>query len=266
MSRFSNKVAVITGAGNGIGRALAVELADSGCNLALSDIDADTLRDTANMLDGKHGTVSRHSLDVTDRDAVAAYADQVIAVHGKVDILINNAGIAGRDVEIADYEMADYERVIDVNMWGVVNVTHAFLPHLLANPRSQIVNMSSIFGLVAFPKTGSYAISKFAVRAYSEVLRAELEPRDVSVSCVHPGVVASNLVKAANAPADVIQRFEEKGMSPQAAARKIIKGVSRRKARIRVVGHAFVIDWVQRLLPGSYRKILVPLFEAGDKP
>jgi NAD(P)-dependent dehydrogenase (short-subunit alcohol dehydrogenase family) len=185
LSPFNNRVAVITGAG----RELACQLAGAGCHLALSDINMTGLNETVDLLpNGGSLNVTRHCLDVADRQAVTDYAAQVIAGHQRVDLLFNNAGIAGRSLELADYDYSDYEHVLDVNLWGVIHCTHAFLPHLLDNPGAHLVNISSIFGLVAAPKIGSYVISKFAVRGYTEALRSELQSRNIHVSCVHPGM------------------------------------------------------------------------------
>jgi NAD(P)-dependent dehydrogenase (short-subunit alcohol dehydrogenase family) len=257
---FNNKVAVITGAGSGIGRELALQLAASGCHLALCDINMEGLKGTVSLLPVSDTLrVTTHHLNVSDREAVTDYAGLVIANHKKVDLLFNNAGIAGRAIDMADYDYSDYEHILDVNLWGVIHCTHAFLPYLLANPCSHLVNISSIFGLVAPPRSGSYVISKFAVRGYTEALRTELEPRNVHVSCVHPGMIATNIAASADAPADVVKTFAESGLPAEKAASVILKGVARRKARIRVAGHTYFIDWLQRLFPAGYRALMIPL-------
>jgi len=257
---FKDKVAVITGAGSGMGRELACQLAAAGCHLALSDINLEGLNGTVALLPFSETlNVTMHCLNVADREAVTDYASQVTADHKKVDLIFNNAGIAGRPVDIADYEYSDYERVLNVNLWGVIHCTHAFLPHLLANPGSHLVNISSVFGLVAPPKNGSYVISKFAVRGYTEALRTELNPRKIHVSCVHPGMVATNIAASADAPADVVKKFAKSGLSAEKAATVILKGVATRKARIRVAGHTYFIDWLQRLFPAGYRVFMLPL-------
>jgi short-subunit dehydrogenase len=266
MDYFKDKVAVITGAGNGMGRELARQLAAAGCHLALSDINMTGLQETVSLLENPGSlNITSHRLDVSDREAVADYVGQVMESHKSVDVLINNAGIAGRSVEASEYDYSDYQRILDVNLWGVIHCSHEFLPHLLANPGSHLVNISSIFGLVAPPKSASYVTSKFAVRGYTEALRTELEARDVHVSCVHPGVIATNIAAAADAPDDVVKKFADKGMPADKAASVILKGIARKKARIRVAAHTYLIDWIQRLLPASYRKVVNSLIGLEEK-
>ncbi len=260
LSQFNNRVAVITGAGSGIGRELACQLASAGCHLALSDINMNGLSETVELLPNRGSLkVTSHCLDVADREAVTDYAGQVIADHQKVDLLFNNAGIAGRSLDMADYDYSDYEHVLDVNLWGVIHCTHAFLPHLLDNPGSHLVNVSSVFGLVAPPKTGSYVINKFAVRGYTEALRTELQSNNIHVSCVHPGMIATNIVAAADAPDAVVEKFARSGLSADKAARIILKGVVKKKARILVSSGTYFVDWLQRLFPSGYRVVMMPL-------
>ena len=263
---FSGKVSVVTGAAGGIGRELARQLAASGSDVAVSDVNAEGLAETAAIIESKTGRrVTTYRVDVSDREAVAGFADQVISDHGRVDILINNAGIALANRNAADTPITDFERVLGINLLGVIYCTQSFLPHLLKSSGAHIVNLSSIFGFVAIPEGAPYATSKFGVRGYTEALRADLAPRGICVSSVHPGVVASNLVKAAGSDDEIVERFEKTGMPPATAARKILKGVARRKTRIRVVWQAYVIDWVQRLLPTHYPKVLYPLFGVSAK-
>ena len=258
MSYFRNKIAVITGAGSGIGRALAVEMASLGCHLAISDINASSLAGTVEQLPNRDNiTVHSASLDTSDREAFAVYAREVVATFGGVDVLFNNAGVASRNnLALLELDYAEYERVININLWGVIHGTHEFLPHLLARPNSHLVNVSSVFGLVAPPNTGAYCASKFAVRGYTETLRSELEGSNVQVSCVHPGVIATNIAVAADAPADMVQQFATRGLSPERAARQILKGVEKGKARVLVTRGAYLLDWLQRLTPAHYRPLM----------
>lgn len=260
MAYFSNKVAVVTGAGSGIGRALAVQLAEQGCNLGISDIDEKSLAVTLSQLPNRD-QIKIHSapLNVTDRQAFADYAQAVIGDFGKVDLVINNAGVASRDKLMAEYDYAEYERVINVNLWGVIQGTHEFLPYLIANPGSHLVNISSIFGLVTAPRVGVYCLTKYAVRGYTEALRTELESQNVHVTCVHPGVIATNIAAAAGAGDEVLESFAKHGMTAEKTAAKIIRAAEKGKARVLITGFAYYLDLAQRLFPAGYRRLIMPL-------
>jgi len=260
MTYFFNKVAVVTGAGSGIGRALAVQLAEQGCHLAISDIDEKSLAVTVSQLP-KRDQIKVHSapLNVADRQAFADYAKAVINEFGQVDLVINNAGVASRDKLMADYDYAEYERVMDVNLWGVIHGTHEFLPHLIANPGSHLVNISSIFGLITAPRVGVYCLTKYAVRGYTEALRTELASQNVKVTCVHPGVIATNIAAAAGAGTDVVDSFAKHGMTPEKTAARILRAAEKGKARVLITGFAYYLDLAQRLFPAGYRRLIMPL-------
>ena len=265
MSYFSGKTVVVTGAGSGIGRALAVQLAVHGAQLAISDIDEAALAGTVELLPGRDALhFDAQRLDVADREAFAEYARQTAARFGKVDVVINNAGVGGRPLTLDAYDYAEYERVMNVNLWGVIHGSHEFLPHLLANPGSHLVNISSIFGLVAPPEAGVYCLTKFAVRGYTEALRADLAGRDINVHCVHPGVIATNIAAAAGATEEVIRQFAERGMSADQAAAVILKGIAKGKPRILVTAGARVLDVLQRLTPAHYTRLVLPLMGAKE--
>jgi len=265
MSYFSGKSVVVTGAGSGIGRALAIQLAGQGAYLAISDIDEGALAGTVELLPhGKSLPFDARRLDVGDRAAFAQYARQVAVHFGRVDVVINNAGVGGHPLTLDQYDYAEYERVVNVNLWGVVHGSHEFLPHLLANPGSHLVNMSSIFGLVAPPQNGVYCLTKFAVRGFTEALRADLAGRHIQVHCVHPGVIATNIAAAAGASEDVVRKFAERGMPPDRAAAVILKGIARGKPRILVTAGARVLDFLQRLTPAHYMRLVLPLMGAGE--
>lgn len=257
---FSDKVAVITGAGSGIGRGLAMQLARQSCHLAISDIDQEKLAETVSLLQNRDRIrVHTGGLDVADRQAFGDYAKAVIDQFGKVDLLINNAGIASRNALISEYDYADYEQTIKVNFWGVIHGTHEFLPHLIANPGSHLVNISSVFGLIAPPRVGIYCATKFAVRGYTESLRSELASQNVHVTSVHPGMIATNIAAAADAGDDVVKAFAANGMAPEKAADIILKAVQKGKARVLITRFAYLLDVVQRLFPSGYRRLLAPV-------
>ncbi len=189
MSEFAGKVCVITGAGSGIGRALALNLAGQGAKLALSDMDSVGLAETVRQVESLGADVKSDHLDVTQREAVLSYADAVVARFGKVNQVYNNAGIAFHG-EVERSEFKDIERIMDVDFWGVVNGTKAFLPHVIASGDGHIVNVSSLFGLLSIPGQSAYNAAKFAVRGFTESLRQEMliAKHPVKVTCVHPAV------------------------------------------------------------------------------
>jgi len=270
MKSFENKVAAITGAGSGIGRALAFGLARQGCQLALSDVNAEGLAETAAQARKLGVQVSETLVNVADREAVHAWADQVVAEFGRVNAIFNNAGVAqGGTVEGNDY--ADYEWIMNINFWGVVNGTKAFLPHIKASGQGHIVNVSSVFGLFAQPGMSAYNASKFAVRGFTESLRQELDMADcgVSASCVHPGGIKTNIAKTARMNASLSsvtgqdadkarQQFNDQLLrtTPEKAAQVIINGALANKRRILIGPDAYALDGMQRLWPAFYQRLV----------
>ena len=270
MKSFENKVAAITGAGSGIGRALAFGLARQGCRLALSDVDAQALAETATQARSLGVQVSEAVVDVADRAAVHAWADRVMNEFGKVNAVFNNAGVAqGGTVEGNDY--ADYEWIMSINFWGVVNGTKAFLPHIKASGSGHIINISSVFGLFAQPGMSAYNASKFAVRGFTESLRQELDMAvcGVSASCVHPGGIKTNIATTARMHSSLSsvtgqdidegrQQFNEQLLRtpPEKAAQVIINGVLANKRRILIGTDAYVLDAIQRLCPALYQRMM----------
>ncbi|MBM4591776.1 SDR family NAD(P)-dependent oxidoreductase, partial [Rhodococcus hoagii] len=196
MSEFAGKVCVITGAGSGIGRALALNLAGQGAKLALSDMDSVGLAETVRQVESLGADVKSDHLDVTQREAVLSYADAVVARFGKVNQVYNNAGIAFHG-EVERSEFKDIERIMDVDFWGVVNGTKAFLPHVIASGDGHIVNVSSLFGLLSIPGQSAYNAAKFAVRGFTESLRQEMliAKHPVKVTCVHPGGIKTAIAR-----------------------------------------------------------------------
>ena len=272
MSSVSGKVAVVTGAGSGIGRALAIELASRGARVAISDLNEEGLTESAELVRGRGGEAHTQVLDVGDRDAVEAYAETVAEHFGVVHQVYNNAGIAfSRTVTESTYE--DYERVLQVNLWGVIHGTKAFLPHLIASGEGHLVNVSSLNGYMAQGKMTHYCTSKFAVRGFTEAVRMEMlqERHPVYVSSVHPGGIKTNIADAAMASARELglpvtedderrhKAYTEKllRMDPAEAARIIIDGVEKKKARILVGQDAKFVDGVVRLLPSRYPQVAV---------
>ena len=262
--RIAGRTAVVTGAASGIGRGIALALAKRGCNLALADLDETGLAETAAMAAGVR--VTTHRLDVADREAVAAFPAVVTAQHGGAQLLFNNAGVAcgGTFEQVAE---ADFEWLMNINFYGVVRMTRAFLPLLRAADEARIVNISSIFGIIAPPGQTAYSASKFAVRAFSESLRRELEAEGstVGVTVVHPGGVATSIAKSARPPAGVNsadleaqkERFDKfLRMPPEQAGETIVAGAEAGRARVIVGNDARFMALLERLAPVSYWKIL----------
>lgn len=279
MKSFENKVAAITGAGSGIGRALAYALARQGCGLALSDVNAAGLLETAEQA-RKLGVRVEHSVvNVVDRQAMQEWADDVVKSFGQVNAVFNNAGVAqGGTVEANEY--SDYEWIMNINFWGVINGTKAFLPHIKASGVGHIVNVSSIFGIFAQPGMSAYNASKFAVRGFTESLRQELDMANcgVSASCVHPGGIKTNIAKTArmNTSMESLtgqeteqarQQFHDQFLrtTPQQAAKVIIKGVLANKRRILIGGDAHAMDLMQRLMPALYQRVVTASMKFAAK-
>jgi short-subunit dehydrogenase len=277
---FKNKVAAITGAASGMGRTLAVELARRGCHLALSDVNETELVKTAELA-GQHGvkvTITR--LDVADKAAVYAWADQVVRDHGKVNLIFNNAGVA-LTAPLEHVKLSDFEWIVGINFWGVVYGTQAFLPHLKASGEGHIINTSSLFGLMSVPTQGCYNATKFAVRGYTEALRMELEMEGscVSATCVHPGGIATNIAMAGKVD-PVMEKLtgvtEEQQKrrankminttTAESAARQILTAVEKNARRVLVGPDAKFLDKVVRLLGASYQVLIMRQLRKMNQP
>ncbi|OTG89477.1 SDR family NAD(P)-dependent oxidoreductase [Acinetobacter sp. ANC 3813] len=268
MKSFNGKVAAITGAGSGIGRQLALQLAQQGAHLALSDMNEQGLAETLNLLKDYPVQVSLTKLDVADREAVYAWAESSFNEFGQVNLIFNNAGVAlASTVEGMSYE--ELEWIFNINFWGVVYGTKAFLPYLKQSGEGHIINTSSLFGLTAQPTQSAYNATKFAVRGFTEALRQELDMEHcgVSATSVHPGGIRTNIANAARM-SDSIRAL---GMNPERASRSfnkvlktppeeaakvILDGVKANKARLLIGNDAKILDLVQRITPSHYAQAL----------
>ena len=271
--RFAGRTAVLTGAAGGIGEQLAYGLAARGSHLVLVDVDESRLKPVADRIRDRHPglTVETIVADLADRSAVEGVATRVLADHPAIGLLVNNAGIAlgGRFDQIT---VAEFETVMNVNFRAPMLLTHALLPALTAQPGSHLVNVSSLFGLIAPAGQSAYAASKFALRGLSQVLHAELAENGVGVTTVHPGGVRTRIAESAlvgsGVPADEIEPNRElfaKLLSypPEKAAGEILDAVTRRKARLLIAANAKVPDLLARLLPVGHAKVMAALTAAG---
>src|SRR5713226_6393011 len=268
MTAIRGAAAAATGAASGIGRALALELAARGCDLALADRDEAGLQSVATEIAKAHSRkVTVHRVDVGDPKQIEAFAQAAISAHPGLNIVVNNAGVAllGQFNEI-DHAQMDW--LMNINFWGVVHATRAFLPHLARQSEAHIVNLSSIFGIIAPPGQTAYAAAKFAVRGFSESLRHELAmaKSPVRLSVVHPGGVSTNIVRNSRAGSGItdnarraqsIERFDAVAKTtPAAAALRIIEGIEKNAPRILIGNDARFMDLLQRFRPGTYWAVL----------
>jgi short-subunit dehydrogenase len=264
MIEFSGKAAVVTGAASGIGRALALQLAGRGCDLALADVDEVGLKAVADEIARTLPTkVLTRRVDVADQGQVEAFAREAIANFPRLSIVINNAGVALQG-QFEELELAQIQWLMGINFWGVVHGTHEFLPHLQKQPWAHIVNISSIFGIIGPPGNCAYVASKFAVRGFSESVRHELAMNNspVRLSVVHPGGVKTNIARNSqmganlrdrSGRAEAFERFDQMARTtPNDAALRIIRGIERNQPRILIGGDARMADLIQRLRPAKY--------------
>lgn len=265
MKNLSNKVVVITGAGSGIGRALAVNLAGKGARLALSDVNEEGLGETVELaLRAGSPDVHTARLDVADKAAFASYATEVAEHFGQVNVVINNAGVALAG-DAVDLSYEDMEWIVGINFWGVVYGTKEFLPHLIASGDGHVVNLSSLFGLLAMPGQSAYNATKFAVRGFTEALREEMliAGHKVGVTSVHPGGIKTAIARSARVSdkedkAATAKLFDEKlaKMTPERAAEIIVKGITKNQARVLVGLDAHALHNFQKFTGSRYEDII----------
>ncbi|MDC0433254.1 SDR family NAD(P)-dependent oxidoreductase [bacterium] len=274
MKDFRDKICVVTGAGSGIGAACAQALAAEGAYVVMTDIRADMLETAHKAIVEAGGRAETHIVDVSDRDAMFALADKVDKAHGGADLILNNAGVA-HSATVADMTMDNFNWVMDIDFWGVVYGTQAFLPHFLKRGSGHVANVSSIFGLIGVPSQSAYNAAKYAVLGFSEALRHEMVEHNVGVTVIHPGGINTNIVRHArlsqgpNAEAEheeAIIKFQELTMTqPDKAAQIILKAIRKNKARVLVGPDALFVDFIRRIAPVKYLSLLPFLKNVGKK-
>lgn len=255
---LNGKLAVVTGAASGIGRALSIGLAAKGCNLALVDMDQAGLEALRAQIDGVR--VTTYIADVGDRERMKALADQVAAAHDGIHLLINNAGI-GYEAAFPQTSLEAWDKVMGVNLWGVIHGCHFFMPHLAKVPRAHIVNLSSLFGVIGMAGQTAYCTSKFAVRGLSESLWEELRDTNIGLTVVHPGGVATNIMKRSEGDdPELLKRisswFERNAIPPERAAAQIIGAIQSGKPRLMITKEAVFGDLVKRVFPVFGNKLM----------
>lgn len=260
MAYSNGKCAVVTGAGSGIGRALALQLNREGCALYLSDINEETLAETAAMLERQDLSCDTQRLDVSDRAAFHGWADRVASERDSVDIVINNAGVGlGETVEDMSYENLDW--MMGINFWGVVHGTKAFLPLLRKSQQGHLINISSIFGIIAVPTQSAYNSAKFAVRGFTEALRHELKGSTIHVCCVHPGGIETNIARDSRGGDSTAEERDAQfkqhtRTTAEGAAAQIITALEKKKARLLIGNDAKIVSLIARLFPTRYAQVL----------
>ena len=262
MKDLNGKTAVITGAGGGLGSALATELAQLGCNLALVDISETDLARVRTDLAGRDVRVSCHVVDITNREQMAVLPDAVLSEHGQVDLLINNAGITYQKT-FETHTMDDWERIVGINWWGLLYGCHYFLEALKQAGEGHIVNVSSMNAFVGLPTQTSYCATKAAVKLLSEAMWAEMKKHNIGVTSVHPGAIRTEMIQATIANSDdraVAQRnyeiAQKIGVTPQHCAKRIVRAVRKNRLRIRVGTDSVMLDLLKRWFPVGIQKVL----------
>jgi short-subunit dehydrogenase len=261
MKKLSDRVAVVTGAAGGIGRATSVALAKEGCHLALCDVNQAGLDETAALVREIGRKVSTHSVDVSNKARMQAFADEVFAEHGQVNILVNNAGVTVT-APFESHTLEDFEWIVGINFWGMIYGCKFFLPYLQKADEAHIVNLSSLFGLLGVPSQSSYCATKFAVHGFSEALWVELRDQKIGVTSVHPGGVRTDIAKSArtdsNANKDlainVIERFS---VSPEHCAKQIVSAIKKNKMKQLVTRETHIVAIAKRLAPQLPQRVMV---------
>ena len=263
MKPLEDRIAVVTGAAGGIGRATTIALARAGCHLAVSDVNMAGLEETAEAVRALGRKVCTHEVDVADKERMRRYTDEVMDEYGEVNILVNNAGVTVV-APFEEHSIEEFEWLFGINVWGVIYGCKFFLPHLQASEAAHIVNISSVFGIVGVPTQSSYCASKFAVRGFTESLCAELAPQGIGVTSVHPGGVATDIAKSARGcdsdAKDLGVKLVGRGVRPEHAADKIVAAIRGNKLRVLIANEAYAADWLKRAAPTAAQRLIASQF------
>ena len=259
MKTFKDKKIIITGAGSGMGRHLAYQLAAEGAEVFITDINAQTLKETQDEVVLRGGKCKSYMVDSGSEQQIFVFKEKYLAEEKYVDVLFNNAGMALGEIEFLEVKDEHLKKIIDVNMWGVIHFTRAFLPTLISRPEAHLVNTSSVFGIIGVRTQVPYCTTKFAVRGFTEALRMELSDTNITVSCVHPGGIKTNIARNGihykNGEKSMAQFDEVTITSAKDAAAIIIKGVKKNKEKILIGADAWLIDRIARWFPVKYSAV-----------
>jgi NADP-dependent 3-hydroxy acid dehydrogenase YdfG len=259
MHSFQNKIAVVTGAGSGMGRYMAIQLAQQSATVLMTDINESSLLETKQMLEADKGICKAYVVDAGDKSQIEAFAEKVLAEFKYIDVLINNAGISIGLATLNEIPLGDFERLMSINLWGVIHHTRVFLPTLLTRPEAAIVNVSSVFGLTGIPGQIPYCTAKFAVRGFTESLRLELSGTHVAVTCVHPGGIKTGIVTNGIHYKDkeaAAMKFDKNALtSAPKAAQIIIRAIKKKSKRVMVGPDAQLIRFFTQLAPGMVDRL-----------
>ena len=262
MRTLSGKVVVVTGAGSGIGRATARALGKEGAAVALCDLDELMAKETAELIAGAGGRTSTHQVDVSSEEQMRELVEAVLREHGVVDVVVNVAGIAPANTRATDLPLSDYRKMMEVNYWGVVHGSLFFLPHLVSRPEANLVNVSSNTAMLGYPRSASYAASKFAVRGFSQALAMDLFGTHVHLTVVYPGATKTKIFTRSPVIAAEDRQAMQKVLDasfarpPETVAKAVVRAIKRNRARALAGPDTYAMDLISRLLPGCYNGIV----------
>ena len=269
MKDFKQKIVVITGGGSGMGRSMAIQLAKMGATVLTSDVNKAALAETKKIIEADNGKVKTYIVDVGVKEQVYAFAEEVLKEYKYIDVLINNAGIAIGEATLNEVPLEDFERLVNINMWGVIHHTKAFLEVLVSRHEAAIANTSSVFGLMGIPSQLPYCVTKFAVRGFTDALRLELAGTNVAVTCIHPGGIDTDIVRNGIHYHDkerVIEQFQKLVMtSADKAASIIIRAIQKKSKRVMVGPDAKMIRFFTQLSPSSVDRTILSRKKSFDK-